>query len=247
VCQLAFPRILSINEKSPIDFQERIRGAYPIYAVATEQQQPLLVNPGGVGLSPRVIQNERINNYSFSSEDNIWTIVLSNTSISLTTVQYTRWEDFETHLQEPVAALNDIYRPAFFERVGLRYINAFCRSKLQIDQQTPWQQLIKPYALGLFSNDDVASEIKGYSATTEVNLDNGAMARIVTATGYVGDTVFQQKPELSFIVDNDLFFNSRKKLDEISDMLRYLNYQADKIIHSIITEELHQSMQPIEL
>ena len=245
-CQLRFPRILTINEKLPADFQDRIRKSYPIYNVAIEHQQQFIVEPGR-DLSTKVIQNERMNCYSFQSDDRNWQISLACTYISLTTSQYTRWEDFRSHLQAPLQALCDIYGPAFYDRIGLRYINAFCRSSLNFDINTSWTDLITPFALGFLSNSQIAVDVKGYSATSDVDLGNDAVARIVTSTGFVGNAVFQQNPELSFIVDSDLFYNSRKPLSELDSSLDYLNEYAGRIIRSIISEKLHQQMEPQEV
>ena len=243
MCQLRFPRILSINEKVPVDFQERIRKTYPIYNVAVEQQQQLIVEPS-IDPLPKFIQNEQRNNYSFSSEDYIWRINLTSTFLSLSTLQYERWEDFRSHLQEPLQALIEIYYPAFFERVGLRYVDAFRRSKLNIGAETPWTELISQFALGFLSNNDIAADVKGYSATSEIDLGKNALARIITSTGFVGNMVNPQNGELSFIVDSDLFFNSKKNLNELDISLEYLHEHANRLIRSIITDKLHNAMEP---
>ena len=207
VCQLRFPRILSIDEKSPAEFQECIREIYPVYNVNIEQQQQLIVEPDN-GQFSKLIRNDQIKNHSFSSSDHIWRVSLTSTFLSLSTSQYIRWENFCLHLQEPLNALKTIYHPAFFERVGLRYVNAFQRSVLGLDAGEPWSQFIRSFALGFLSNNEIAAEVKGYSATSEIDLGNNAVARINTATGYVGNAVFQQNPEMSFIIDSDLFYNT---------------------------------------
>ena len=245
-CQLRFPRILSINEKAPVDFQERIRKTYPVYNEAIEYQQQLIIGPGTNPL-PKIIQNEQNKNYSFMSGDGVWRVNLTNTFLLLSTSRYERWEDFRSRLQEPLDALKTEYSPAFFERVGLRYVDAVTRSVQGFDIETPWTELIMPFALGFLSNSDVAADVKGYSATSEVDLGNNAMARIITSTGFVGNVMFQPDSELSFIVDSDLFFNVKKDLDELDDSLDFLHEHAGKLIRNIITDKLHQAMGPEEL
>lgn len=246
VCQLSFPRILSINERAPTDFQERIRKNYPIYNVGVDQQQQIIIEPG-VDASPKIVQNEQFNNYSFTSDDGIWQINLGSTFLALSTSKYKKWEDFRTRLQEPLDALKNIYSPAFYERIGLRYVDAISRSALGIDITTPWTELLQPFALGFLSNNDIADEILGHSATSEINIGNNAVARVVTSTGFVGDIIYQKNPELSFIIDSDLSFNVRKNLDELDAALEYLHEYSSRLIHSIITEKLHHAMEPKEL
>lgn len=246
VCQLRFPRILVINERAPVDFQERIRKDYPIYKAGVEQQQEIIVEPG-VDPSPKLIKNEQRSIYSFTSDDGVWEVNLTSTFLSLTTSHYTQWEDFCSQLKEPLSALYDIYRPAFFERVGLRYVDAFYRSYLNSEMIPPWAELINPFALGILSNPDIEPEIKGYYAISEIDLDQGAMARIITSTGFVGNAMEQQDSELSFIVDSDLFFHAKKQLDELGDSLNYLHEYAGRIIRNIITDKLHKAMGPEEI
>jgi len=244
VCQIRFPRILSINEKAPTDFQEQIREQYPLYNVAVEQQQQVFV-PMDVKVSFPSTWNEWSKIHTFSSQDKAWAITLTSTYLALTTSAYKRWEDFLEHLTRSLEALKQIYKPAFFERVGLRYVNAVRRSQLLMDESTPWKDLIEPFALGFLLNDSFASEeVISYVSTTEVKVGKDALARINTSTGYMETEMRQPKPELSFIIDSDLFFGVRKRLDEIYEALPYLNQWARKLIQSIITEKLHNAMEP---
>jgi len=246
VCQLRFPRILSINERAPVDFQDFIRKDYPNYNVAIEQQQQFMLETG-IESPPKVIQNEKINNYMFSSVEEHWQINLTSTFLSLTSSNYKRWEDFYSRLQVPLNALKKVYKPAFFERIGLRYINAYRRSALKIDTKTYWTELISPFALGFLSNKDISEEITGYSATSDIDLGNDAMARIITSTGFVGDILFQKNPELSFIVDSDLYFKSKKEINDLDKSLESLHEYSGRLIRNIITEKLHQAMEPEEI
>ena len=242
ICQLRFPRILSINEKVPADFQDSIRKDYPVYAVTVEQEQQVTIEAIQDSV-PKVIHGERINNYTFSSADGIWQINLTSAFLSLSTSRYTRWEDFCSRLKKPLNALNAVYSPAFYERIGLRYIDAYRRSALNLNVDTPWAELIKPFALGFLSSE-IAGEVKGYSSTSDIDLGNGAIARVVTSMGFVGNTVFQQNPELSFIVDSDFFYDSKKEIGEFDVSLDNLHNNANDLIRSIITDKLHEAMGP---
>ena len=118
------------------------------------------------------------------------------------------------------------------------------RSNLSIDIETPWKELINSFVLGFFTNDNVAKDVKGYSATSEIDLGNNAMVRIITSTGFVGNAMFQQNPELSFIIDSDLFFLIKKSLNELDSSLNYLHDYSGRLIHALITEKLHNAMEP---
>lgn len=247
VCQLRFPRILSINEKPPADFQDAIRKEYPLFEVKTEQQQQVEFNPiGGDTIPvPRIVQIDKTNNYQFASADGVWRVNLTSTFLALSTSMYVSWESFQGRLDLPLKTLTEIYQPAFFERIGIRYIDAFQRSKLGLDS-SPWNELIQPFALGLLSDVDVMNDIRGFSSITEINIGDDAIARINASLGFVGDSnqlASENIPELSFIVDTDLFCGKRK-IEETDSALSLLHSVSYKLIRALITEKLHEAMEP---
>lgn len=244
VCQLRFPRILSINEKAPADFQERIRSIYPLLEEQTEQEQQYAFEAGmgEAPAMPRFVQAESNKNYAFSTEDSNWRINLTSRFIALSTRKYTKWEEFREHLQTPVQALLDIYKPAFFERVGLRYINAINRENLGL-VDTQWHELIQPFALGFLSNKDVCDEVKGYSSSSELTIEGDSVARINTTLGFVNGVSKELSETLSFIVDSDLF-HGKTSVDEYTDVLEVLHGTSTKLIRAIVTDKLHKSMEP---
>ena len=140
VCQLRFPEILTIGTTVPDKFQEAIRAEFPRFSQRQEVAAPKLVGtPGNL-----TVQNQPSTvNYQFSSADGIWRVNLTSKFISLACTQYTRWETFAQKLDKPLAAFIQIYQPAYFERVGLRYVNFISRKDLELDG-TPFSQLISP-------------------------------------------------------------------------------------------------------
>jgi len=247
ICQLRFPRILSINEFLPAAFQDRIRGDYPLFNVAIEHQQQFTIDSIDTDTPPipRVVQSEKINNYRFSSADGFWHINLTGTFIALSTSKYSCWEDFLLRMKKPLAALLDIYKPAFYERIGLRYVDAFRRSKLKLDG-VDWSELIQPYALGFLSNLLVKNEVRSQNYTVEIDIGNKAIAQIKTTLGFVGsigNSLPTSNHELSFIVDSDIFY-MKKEISELNDSLEYLHNNSTKLIRAIITDRLHKAMGP---
>ena len=247
VCQLRFPRILSINETLPAEFQERIREIYPLFEMTTEQQQQVTIDAVADDAEPipRLVQVEKTKNYKFSSADGVWRVNLTSTFFALSTSSYTTWDDFLSRLYDPFNALIELYKPAFFERIGLRYIDAFRRQHLGL-ADTPWNELIEPFALGFLSNRDIMDEVKGFSSIGEIDIGNGALARINTTLGYVGSIDTQMNtgnPELSFIVDSDMFYG-KKTIEQAFPSLDSLHGTSTKLIRALITDKLHEAMEP---
>ena len=123
ICQLRFPDILKIESTDPAEFQDRIRGEYPQYQKKVEQLPPQIVNG-------KPVPQGTVNNYQFISEDSQWKVSLTKGFVALSTHGYLRWEEFAKRLDRVLAALIQLYQPAYFTRVGLRYINAIDRAAL---------------------------------------------------------------------------------------------------------------------
>ena len=249
VCQLRFPPILAINAKPPVAFQEALRLKYPLFSVSAEQQVSVNLEhePNGSLSVQRVDHTDTMNNYRFASEDNVWVVNLTSTFLAVSTTGYSSWSDFRGRVKEATETLRLVYAPAFFERVGLRYINAVRRTMFELSSDTPWDKLFSPSALGFLSSDVIRDKISGYSSTTEVKHDNGILARITTALGQVTETeqTKQSSTEISFIVDTDSFFG-KTNTDDAIPALDVLHQMADHTFQSIITDELRVAMQPIQ-
>ena len=129
ICQLRFPTILSINTTEPADFQEEIRADFPQYARRQEVAAPRVSGLGGP--NPKLEQQPPISNYNFLSADGRWKINLTKDFIALSTLSYPGWEEFARHLDKPLAAFIRLYQPAYFQRVGLRYMNISRPSRLR--------------------------------------------------------------------------------------------------------------------
>ena len=82
-------------------------------------------NAGG-----KMVEQGTVNNYQFISADGGWKVSLAKGFIALSTTRYTRWEEFAKRLDVVLAAFIKIYQPAYFTRVGLRYMNAVNKAAL---------------------------------------------------------------------------------------------------------------------
>ena len=150
ICQLRFPTILNIGAKDPAEFQEAVRHDFPRY-MARQEQLPPKVKPGP---TPALEPQAPITNYNFVSADGKWKLNLTSSFIALSTLRYQRWEDFAARLDKPLAQFIQIYQPAFFERIGLRYVNAFSRRALGLEELL-WDDLIREPYLGILGEPDV--------------------------------------------------------------------------------------------
>ena len=238
ICQLRFPAILSIGAKEPAEFQEAVRGDFPRYAVKQERPAPKITGLGTP--TPQVEQAPPILNYNFISADGVWKLNLTNRFIALSTLRYQRWEDFAARLDRPLAQFIQLYRPAFFERIGLRYVNAFSRKAMDIEG-TPWTDLIQPAFLGVLAEQDVdESRVSKCTVDVETALEDGARMKLHAGPGLLGGG--KTDPEVKFILDDDLSVSGNLPADQVPGNLDKLHYHAVRLFRGAVTSQLHTAL-----
>ncbi|MEG0780607.1 MAG: TIGR04255 family protein [Oscillospiraceae bacterium] len=204
ICQLRFPTILAIDTAEPAALQEAVRGDFPRYAVQKEQPAPQIV---GVGTpNPRLEQAAPVTNYNFVSTDNLWKINLTRNFIAFSTLSYHGWEDFGKKLDKPLAQFIRIYSPAFFERIGLRYVNITSRKALGLGN-TPWAELFTPAYAGILTEEDVRAEaILASGVDFTLKLDSSCQGKIHAGPGMLKANTPEAPAdtEQKFILDMDL-------------------------------------------
>ena len=243
ICQLRFPEILTIETNVPAQFQEAIRVQFPHYSVRKEAPAPKLTGmPGNFQLEKQPMNN----NYQFVSADGVWRVNLTSRFISLACNHYTSWEDFAAKLDKPLAAFIQIYRPAFFERVGLRYLNFISKKELSVEN-LPWRDLIQPQYLGILADEEILeASTARCSLDTELAIRGGCRAKIHAGPGLVKKGG-QQDQEVKFIFDLDLFMMGNIPVNHSAGSLQTLHAQADAIFRGAITDTLHDAMEPKDL
>lgn len=244
ICQLRFPTILSIDNREPADFQERIRARFPRYGVRREAPPPQVIQHGG-GAAPEVKSAPAIANYAFVSEDTLWKLNLTKDFIALSTLRYAGWEDFAAKLDQTLAAFIQIYQPAFFERIGLRYRNIVSRSALGLEER-PWRELIRPAYLGPLAEEDVDEQTVQKSAVEmELSLSGSCHARVhAEPVRLKSPKTGEPEGEQKFILDIDLSMRGSLSAQLAAGALETLHGHSTGVFRGAITDALHDAMCP---
>jgi len=240
ICQLRFPPILSIDAKAPADFQEEIREIFPRYECRQEKL------PGGDG--------QTVKNHHFISADGSCKLSLTKNFIALSTVRYGGWARFAHMLDEALCQFIRIYKPAYFERIGLRYLNGFSRAALGLSDRR-WNDLLQSQYLGVLDDDAVEeADVVKCAVDMERKLDSRCVVKVHAGPGSIRRTIRTeqgmktvQEPETRFILDLDIYAAGNIPLNTAAETLELLHSHADQIFSDAITDLLHEAMDPVEL
>ena len=240
ICQLRFPTILSINNVEPADFQERIREDFPQYARKQDVLPPQIVNGKPEPQPP-------VTNYHFLSQDGRWKLNLTKDFIALSTLSYPGWEEFARMLDKPLAAFIQLYKPAYFQRVGLRYLNLISRTALGLED-TPWRQLIAPAYLGGLAEEDLHEDkILSCRYDGQMNLGSSCAAKIHAGTGRlkVNNPNVPQDTEIKFILDMDLSMGGSTPCGLAAAALETLHGHSARVFEGAVTDTLRDAMKRV--
>lgn len=228
ICQFRFPEILIIGTNPPVEFQEQIRDTFPQYSSRKELSSA---------------NQAAVVNHQFSTADNCWRINLTSKFISLSCHKYSCWEEFAQRLDKPLAAFIQTYKPAYFNRIGLRYLNFISRKALNLEG-VPFSDLLQPCYLGPLAEDDVfEGSVRRCTVDAQFPLRGGCTINIHAGPGMVKHNGITNE-ELHFIFDQDLFMSGNIPVNTSTNALNTLHRQAYSVFRGAITDTLFNAMDP---
>lgn len=240
ICQLRFPEILSIDASEPAAFQDRIRREYPQYEKKIEQLPPQMVNG-------KPVPQGTVNNYQFVSAEGQWKISLTKGFIALSTYGYTRWEEFAQRLDRILAVFIETYHPSWFTRVGLRYVNAFRRAPLGLEDCL-WKELITPGFLGLMGDEDAQEQaFMKNELTATVQMPGGAKANVKSGPGLlrkVNNRTRRDDGGARVHARPRSLHGQQDRAEHTAPALNIVHDNAGSLFRAAITDTLADAMEP---
>lgn len=242
--QLNFPTILAIEAEMPVKFQNEIRKVFPQYQMQTEQENEIKVNITGEEVNPMFRQRPVRKLHQFISEDGMWKITLAKNQLAISTLKYEQWEDMMRRFEQPLKAFSEVYDQSYFERVGLRYVDAIKRSELDLEG-VEWKELIKPHLLGClsFSQEEV-EKVNLNTLRAEIVMD-GISVRVSSGLGIINTD--NKEADNAFILDCDYYQVRKVDMDKIGEVAECLHQKSTEFFRKSITRKLHEAMDPQEL
>ncbi len=241
ICQLRFPTILMINTTDPADFQEAIRDEFPQYRNTPDRGKPTIT---GTPPNVKLETPPPVANHNFLSADGVWKLNLTRDFIALSTLRYEDWQSFAARLDKPLAKFIELYRPAFFQRVGLRYINFVNREALGLDG-TPWSELIaRPYAGPLAEEDVTETNLLNYAVDFSCKVDSSSQLKVHAGPGRMkmnrdGKEILS---EPRYILDFDLSMNGQTQCTYAAGAIETLHAHALSAFEGAMTDTLRDAL-----
>jgi len=232
---LRFPTILTIGTKPPDDFQEAIRSDYPVY-----RRQAAVGGAELPDLAPFIQQLPSppdLLTHWFESDDGNSIISLTSDFLAITSKQYRAWGAFREEIARAVAALEAIYDPAFYERVGLRYRDEVDRTELGLVDR-PWSALLDEGMVSLLGAD-LNIDLKRDQIRTQalLHLDDvdGGLVRLQHGVGDGGDV---------YAIDADFYQEGHTERGDLFDILDNFHDEEGHLFRWAISPELSTALEP---
>jgi len=243
--QLRYPPILRIEVESPAQFQEAIRDRYPLYRQVVPAGQlptnvPTPVRQLIQGMGPAAGPLQHV----FETQDRTSGVTLSRESLTLRTTTYSRWEDFREQLSRLRETFEGIYRPGYYVRLGLRYVDIVRRSILGLND-VPWGELLNPATGGELSTKEFGENIDSAQRRLHCKLE-GEDRFLTLNTGIAlaeppGPDGVKEK---CFLIDADFHTHKRTENANVTTALDTFNRASGNLFRWAIRPRLREALEP---
>lgn len=241
ICQLRFPTILEIGVDEPAAFQKLIRSEYPLYrkedpGADLPPELGALISNFPLSAFPRPAERTT---HKFLTADSKRSVSLTRDFVAVADSHYTRWEELRAEILRARRALEEVYEPAFYTRVGLRYRNVIDRDRLKL-AGTSWEELLKPALAGPLGAGQIRTQVRETRSQVRIELDNVSGGTVMLRHGLV--TRAGQEP--AYLIDADFFTQERNSGDDTVGSLDAFNRLGGNLLRWAITDRLHMALDP---
>jgi uncharacterized protein (TIGR04255 family) len=236
VCQFRFPAILKIDAEIPSEFQERIRATLPlserVESFGAHLQLPKQIMAAIAGQAGS-------GGYKFLTENRATFIEITSSNFTLTTSVYTQWKDFKALLMMSIGAFVGEYKPNFYIRVGLRYVNAIDRKLLNL-LEVPWHELLNKSLLGELGDHFIEQNVEEIQKSIRVRNSDKRGGFLIQ------HGLFKADPDAasSYFIDFDFYVNQKTEIADAAAVLDALHDRSGLAWRWCIEKKLHDALGP---
>jgi uncharacterized protein (TIGR04255 family) len=242
ICQLRFPTILSISAGEPAAFQDLIREEYPIYKREDGESIVSKEMPKELSILFSQLPFPKIPEaivYKFFTGDELKYLSLKSDFLAYTDKKYQNWDDFKTRIIEAKSHFENIYKPAFYSRVGLRYQDVLNKKLLGLEGES-WDKLLNNSICGFLAENNIKDSIEELNNSTLFKVDEVKNGFVRINHGLAQTDDGQQ----SYKIDADFFVSERRDKDEIAGILDAFHGMAGYFFRWATTQKLKAALNP---
>lgn len=243
VCQLKFPTILRVSTGDIANFQDKIREEYPLY----ESKEPSFefVNvpkelSAIVAMFPFPKPPGVTNIHKFLKNDKTRFISLSQDFLAFSDNDYKKWDLFSAEVKKAEKALREIFQPAFYSRIGLRYRDMITPQELGLSD-CKWKDLLQKHIIGELGDARVADNISEIKTRAVIQIPEVPGGYVTLIHGLVTDKV---KSQQSYLIDADFAIEGTEDTNGAIGLLSTFNRLAGRLFRWAISDTLHEAMGP---
>ena len=148
-------------------------------------------------------------------------------------------------LDKPLATFIQLYKPAYFQRVGLRYVNIFSRARLGLEGAR-WAELFSPaYTAPMQGAELPEDRFLNCACDLTLKLDSSCQAKVHAGPGVVKRNApgVPQDPEVKFIFDMDLSMTGNTPCTLAAGALETLHGHSTRLFEGAVTDRLRDAME----
>ena len=241
ICQIRYPTILKVAAERPFEFQDAIRDTYPLY----EERTP------SAGLPPQLQEGigqliaalplpvpPGLREHHFFTEDKARSISLTQEFIAIIDSNYTRWEDFRGSIRKAEETFYLKYQPAFYRRVGLRYVDVLARDKFGMSD-VPWPYLLNQSLISMLGDSILNQNVRELTTEVLLSIPDVEEGFVRIKHGLATD---QSSNEQVYLIDSDFFTNRRSDSDGALYDLDIFNRLGGYLFRWATTPELRNAL-----
>jgi uncharacterized protein (TIGR04255 family) len=238
--QLKYPPIPRFAEENFLTgIKEALAEEYPL--VSVEQGMNIVISLQGIGQSPGS------NMLRFNTLDSLWSVVLTNETVSLETREYTSIKEFVKRWTNILDIVATYLQPRHQLRIGLRYINEFRHPAG--DNYVAWSQWLNPELVGVNLNNMFGGNIEQTISEIRTRREDGMMLLrhgFLKGTTIIPTLSHPAKTGPFYLLDLDYYDETATRFNTSSSadcIVRYNDFLYRIFRWSIGEDELYQYLR----
>jgi len=232
ICRLDFPMILRLEKERPATFQERIKEKFPKINEAVVHSAQIQTSD-----SPTIRLDDAILQWEFFTRNEEKKLTLQKNFLLLEDREFQDFGEFKEYFKMGFDALNTLYTPSVFIRLGLRYQNLL-EPKLNKPNPFEWKGFVQDHLI-CYLNQHRSNLLRDTHSLT-LRTDNG---HVILQWGIHNPDFPAPVTKSMFYLDIDCYLRDDIDQSGVMDVLGRLNVNAVDIFEQSIGDLWRQEMQ----